>query len=93
MYTNSSKNAIRVNRDFDSTSSATNVNGSPIGIRSAVSAGEQISFKFERFRSNFGHNDRADCAAEDKKDGITAKIPVPRVGMRMPRPDYGKAFR
>jgi hypothetical protein len=53
----------------------------------------KIPYRFERFRSDFGHNDRADCAAEDKKDGITAKIPVPRVGMRMPRPDYGKAFR
>ena len=43
--------------------------------------------KFERFRSDFGHNDRADCAAEDKRDGITAEISVPRVGLRMPRSD------
>lgn len=93
MYTNFSKNTIRVNRDFESTFGATNVNGSTIGIRSAVSAGEQISFKFERFRSDFGHNDRADCAAEDKRDGITAEIPVPHVGMRMPRSEKGEAFR
>ncbi len=47
----------------------------------------RIPCGFERFRSDFGHNDRVDCAAEDKRDGITAEIPVPRVGMRVPRSD------
>ena len=43
MYTTFSKNAIRVIRDFERTFSATKVDGPTIGIRSAVTAGEQTS--------------------------------------------------
>ncbi len=43
--------------------------------------------RFERFRSDFGHNDGAECSAEDKRDGITSGILMPSVGLGMPRSD------
>ncbi len=43
MYTTFSKNAIRVNRDFEWIFGATKVVGPTIGIRSAFTAGEQTS--------------------------------------------------
>jgi len=45
------------------------------------------SFTFVGFRSDFGHNDRAECSAEGKRDGITAGILMSSVGVRMPRSD------
>ena len=47
----------------------------------------RIPCRFERFRSDFGHNDRAECSAEGKRDGVTAGILMSSVGMRMPRSD------
>ncbi len=93
MYTTFSKNAIRVNRGFEWIFRATKVDAPPSVLDPRLRQVNKNSHRFERIRSDFGHNDRADCAAEDKRDGITAEILVPRVGLRMPRSEKGKAFR